>query len=314
MVSLDDLSLLEWLNATFRVLLAVVILGAGIGKLRDREGTRQAMGDFGTPPRWVPAASLALPALELLLSVGLVLDVTARWAAVGLAMLGAIFAGGIGNLLRKGHHPPCHCFGSLHSAPVGRGTLIRAILLALASVACAALPIARLNPSPLALLMSLGFLGLQARALDLLALRRARRAQQLWRFQSGQRLPVLKVEGGGTLQDVLKAAPTNILVFTSPSCGLCQFLKEPLARWAESYRSGFRVLAIEVTEAGGESDGPELKITGQTMKKLKLGTPAAVLVDNQGTLLEVPALGLDEVYALLRVGLAQASPARAGVI
>jgi peroxiredoxin len=53
-----------------------------------------------------------------------------RWGALGaLALLGALSAA-VAVQLARGHRPDCHCFGRLHSAPVGRSTLVRNGVLA----------------------------------------------------------------------------------------------------------------------------------------------------------------------------------------
>jgi thiol-disulfide isomerase/thioredoxin len=121
-----------------RALLAVVFLTAGVGKLLDLEGSRRAMRDFGAPERLAARAGPALPVAELAIGLALVLAPTARWAALAALLLLTAFIAGIGRALARGEQPDCHCFGQIHSAPAGRVTLARNVVLA----TCAAVIVA----------------------------------------------------------------------------------------------------------------------------------------------------------------------------
>jgi uncharacterized membrane protein YphA (DoxX/SURF4 family)/thiol-disulfide isomerase/thioredoxin len=113
-----------------RVLLAVVFVAAGIGKLLDLEGSRRAMRDFGVPERAVVVAGTALPLAELAVGLGLIFPASARWAALAAFVLLAAFVVAIVRAMRRGEQPDCHCFGQIHSAPAGRTTLARNAVLA----------------------------------------------------------------------------------------------------------------------------------------------------------------------------------------
>ena len=118
-----------------RVVLAAVFAVAGTAKLLDRPGTRRSLSDFGVPSRTLPVAALLLPLLELATAVALIPPASARWGAVAALALLLAFIGGIANALARGEAPDCHCFGQVHSAPAGRGTLVRnAVLAALAAI------------------------------------------------------------------------------------------------------------------------------------------------------------------------------------
>ena len=103
-----------------RLALAGVFLVAGTAKLFDRHGSVQAMRDFGVPERFATPAGLALPIAELGVSILLLPLATAWWGALGSLALLLAFVGGISVNLMRGKQPDCHCFGQLHSAPVGR--------------------------------------------------------------------------------------------------------------------------------------------------------------------------------------------------
>lgn len=102
-----------------RLLLALVFVVAGIAKLVDRQGSRQAVIDFGLPAALAVPVGLLLPLTELAVAVALLPAATAWWGAVGAVSLLLLFAAGIGANLARGNKPECHCFGQLHSARPG---------------------------------------------------------------------------------------------------------------------------------------------------------------------------------------------------
>jgi peroxiredoxin len=113
-----------------RLLLAVVFAVAGLAKLADRAGSQQALVDFGLPAFLAKPFGILLPLAELVVAIALVPTVSAWWAALGALGLLLLFVAGIGYNLAQGRTPDCHCFGQLHSAPVGRSTLLRNLVLA----------------------------------------------------------------------------------------------------------------------------------------------------------------------------------------
>jgi peroxiredoxin/uncharacterized membrane protein YphA (DoxX/SURF4 family) len=113
-----------------RLLLCTVFLVAGLAKLPDLPGSRQAMRDFGVPEKLADLFGLLLPLAELATAVALLIPLSAWWGAVGALTLLLIFVGGISYNVAHGRTPDCHCFGQLHSAPAGWSTLIRNLLLA----------------------------------------------------------------------------------------------------------------------------------------------------------------------------------------
>ena len=113
-----------------RVLLALVFVVAGLAKLADRAGARQALRDFGVPAVLATPLGLLLPLAELAVAVALLPAQSAWWGALGALVLLLLFVAGIGANLARGRRPDCHCFGQLHSAPAGWPTLIRNAVLA----------------------------------------------------------------------------------------------------------------------------------------------------------------------------------------
>src|SRR5262245_20309775 len=126
------------LTVITRVALAVVFAVAGLEKVRDREGTRQMLGAFGVPTRLTRAVGLALPLAELAVTVLLLPARTALWGAVAALALLVLFSAAIAWNLAHGRKPECHCFGQIHSRPVGWRTLGRNAGLALVAIAALA--------------------------------------------------------------------------------------------------------------------------------------------------------------------------------
>ena len=108
-----------------RLLLAGVFIVAGLTKLADRAGSRQAIIDFGLPARLASPLGILLPLAELAAGAALIPASTAWWGALGALALLLAFVAGISYNLARGRKPDCHCFGQLHSAPAGWTTLLR---------------------------------------------------------------------------------------------------------------------------------------------------------------------------------------------
>lgn len=118
-----------------RILLAIVLGGAGISKLQDLDDSRQQVVDFGLPYSVARPVGTALPGVEMAIAAGLLIGPVAWWAAWAALALVGVFALGIGWNMAIGRRPDCRCFGSLHIATIGWKTLSRNLLLmALAGV------------------------------------------------------------------------------------------------------------------------------------------------------------------------------------
>jgi len=122
-----------------RLLLAAVFLLSGATKLVDPVGLRKALRDFGVPAALAPAMLLLLPVLELAVAATLIPTSLAWYGACGALALLIAFVIAAAIAMLRGRRPDCHCFGQLHSAPVGWGLLIRNAVLA----ACAGWVISR---------------------------------------------------------------------------------------------------------------------------------------------------------------------------
>ncbi|MGD9562285.1 MAG: MauE/DoxX family redox-associated membrane protein [Pyrinomonadaceae bacterium] len=113
-----------------RLILFGVFAVAGISKLLDPEGAKKAMRDFGTPDEFTGFFALGLPFAEIVFAVCL-LFVSMSWVgAAGALLLLTTFIGGMIWQMAQGNAPDCHCFGQVHSEPVGKKSLIRNIVFA----------------------------------------------------------------------------------------------------------------------------------------------------------------------------------------
>ena len=114
-----------------RLILAVVFGIAGIAKLADPAGSRKSIVGIRSArsPLAIPLAWL-LPLAELVCAAALIPLASAWWGATGVLILLLSFIAGISISLIRGRRPDCHCFGQLHSSPIGWQTLVRNVVLA----------------------------------------------------------------------------------------------------------------------------------------------------------------------------------------
>jgi peroxiredoxin len=112
-----------------RLILALIFGVAGIAKAADLAGSRRAVVGFGIPERLASPLGLGLPFAEILIAVALI-PLNSAWVGAIAAMAILLsFTIGIAVNLARGNSPDCHCFGQLHSEPVGWTTLARNVVL-----------------------------------------------------------------------------------------------------------------------------------------------------------------------------------------
>lgn len=313
-----------------RLGLAAVFATAGVGKLLDRPGSQQALLDFGVPERWGPLGSVALPVAELLVTVGLIIQPSARWAAAGAVLLLGAFIIGISLALSKGQAPDCHCFGQIHSSPAGRGTLVRnAILAAVAVFLISAGPGPAIDSWVSAggghpfILAALAIVGL---AILWLAQEAARRAEARAAeapppgLEIGGRAPDFEVsdlEGGTVTLDVLTARGKPVLlVFTHEGCGPCSLLLPELARWQAALSDK---VTVAVVSGGSRERHQALKVEHgfselllqqdmEVFERYKMvATPGAVLISADGRIDGASVFGSFAVEQLTRLAIRRAT-------
>ncbi len=116
-----------------RIVLAVVLGLAAIGKVRSRRELPHQLAALGVPGIAVPTVVIGLPLTETAVAIALLAiprSSIPAWIAVALV---ALFTIVVTATLTRGVRVPCACFGAASGAPVSSRTLLRnAWLLALA--------------------------------------------------------------------------------------------------------------------------------------------------------------------------------------
>jgi uncharacterized membrane protein YphA (DoxX/SURF4 family) len=113
-----------------RFLTAAVFVVSGGAKLSDPSGTRRSLDEFGVPKRLGERGWWALPLVELGTAALMILERTSWSGAVLALALLAGFSAVMAASLGRGHRPECHCFGRLHSEPIGARSLLRNAVIA----------------------------------------------------------------------------------------------------------------------------------------------------------------------------------------
>jgi peroxiredoxin/uncharacterized membrane protein YphA (DoxX/SURF4 family) len=320
------------LVALVRLTLAIVFIVSAVAKLRDRPGSRQGVEAFGLPARLVGPVAMALPPVELLCALLLVLpDPAATVGAVGSLVLLTAFTAAIVVNLVQGRHPECHCFGSLGDrSGVGWDTVARngalIVLAALALLGAGGLHsvptvLATLSLADGTLLLAIVLLVAAVVVLSL-ALRtlmqryggvllRLEALEQVTGLAAPKpapdfRLPDLDGEQLA-LDEVLDQGRPVLIAFVSPSCTHCGELLPDLSVWQSDPASP---LSVVVVSSGSVSDnrdkiadaGP-LRVLLQGKDDLSAsyevqGTPAAVVVGVDGLLTGPPVHGPESVRGL----------------
>jgi methylamine dehydrogenase accessory protein MauD len=316
-----------------RILLVLVFATAGVGKLLDLQGSRRAVRDFGVPDRFAGAFGLLLPIVELLAAVALVFRGTAQVGAAGALLLLLAFIGGIANALRYGVAPDCHCFGQIHSAPAGRGTLIRnGVLGALALFVLIAGPGPAVDTwvgdRSAAELVAVG-LGVGASILALFYFQLLAEVRQLRNdvVQLRNRiaaappgLPVGRIAPNFELQTVdgdtvsldqlREPGLPVLLMFTSPSCGSCVEIFPNLRRWQQTLQERVTIALISSGSAADnkslvDDHGLERLLLQENMEVVEAylirGTPSAVLITPDGKIGSLPAESAFSIEPMIRL-------------
>ncbi len=314
--------LVEYLTWIARLTLSAVFAGAAWGKLTARSDARRALAEFGVPRRYVAAAAWALPIVEAAVAVALLPAASAVWGAcLGAALLVA-FSAAVGRLLLRGRHPPCACFGSAGSKPIGASTLARnAVLLAVAAVAVVgslagdAVPDSLPADHAVGLAVMVGLVAVQVRqqlVLTELAKRPAPGPEPTRGLPVGSIAPEFTVTGldgtPRTLADLVAGGRPVVLVFIHNGCQPCREVAKELPRWRQRRSPHLDIVVIasgSPTENTGWADdyGIDGVLTQKTYEVAALyqvrGIPSAVFIDKSGRVGAPAAAGPDAIKELL---------------
>jgi peroxiredoxin/uncharacterized membrane protein YphA (DoxX/SURF4 family) len=322
-----------------RLGLAVVFIVAGVAKLTDRPGTRQALADFDVPARFIDPFVLLLPLAELAAAIALVFPTTARSGAAGSLLLLGLFVVGLTRVLRRGEAPDCHCFGQLHSKPASWTTVARNLVLA---IPAAYVTLKGPGPSLTSWVTDTSATDLWLIATAALAALATTTTGLLWREnrrlrstdgpaataprQIGALAPQFALPSTAgpavSLQDLLADDRACVLTFVSPGCGPCAALLPELARWHDTVNERLALtLVAPVQPMQAEKLAREHALTDVLIDEQATvmhqygvwGTPSAILVAPDGTVRSTPVAGHVAIESLIRLALqGEAHPALAG--
>jgi peroxiredoxin/uncharacterized membrane protein YphA (DoxX/SURF4 family) len=312
-----------------RLGLSVVFVVAGVAKLADRPGTRQALANFDVPAGLIDPFVLLLPLAELAAATALVFPTTARWGAAGSLVLLALFVVGLTRVLRRGEAPDCHCFGQLHSKPANWTTVARNLALALpAAYVALAGPgpsltswVAGTDASDLWLIATAS-LATVATTASLLLWRENRRLRSsdgpaaTSPRQIGALAPRFSLPSTAgpavSLRDLLADDRACVLTFVSPGCGPCAALLPELARWHDTVNEHLALTLVAPAAATqAEALAREHALTDVLIDEQATvmhaygvwGTPSAILVASDGTVRSAPIAGHVAIESLIRLAL-----------
>ena len=316
-----------------RIALSGVFGVAGVTKLLDPRGTRDAVKNFGAPEPIVSAVSLALPILELAIAAGLLFTDTSRVSALAALLVLMLFIVAISVNLARGHTHDCHCFGQLYSRPLGWPTLARNIVFALGAVfvlwqsdtksgSSVLSTLAQLNSNQW--LAVLGAVALVIAVLVYSQQRHKRLANESPAAPVG--LPLgseappfeLTAYAGGTtsLAELLAYEKPLLLIFTNPTCGPCVVLFEEVKEWQHSHSEQLTIALISFGTIKENFVNVARNRLGQVLLQQKREvaeqyganlTPTAVLVNTSGRIASPLAAGGDEIRSLLTTVLGNSS-------
>lgn len=279
---------MEFVALIARLVLAVTFAISAVAKIRDADGARQAVGDFGVPAGVAPLVAMSLAPLEVASAVLLLttdVGVTAG-GLLALALLAVFTVGIVANLLR-GKRVDCHCFGAMSTKPLSWWSVVRnGVMLVLALVVLAggttqgwpwqvvADTFALLSTAEawlaavgIALTLAVGvlavlFFSLLQRYGSLLLRLEAVEAGAAGGHAHGHghahdfapwAAPTLAaVDASGTeltLDDIVPDDRASLFVFVAPWCEACGELTEELTTW-QADESGPNVVVL----SGGERD------------------------------------------------------------
>jgi peroxiredoxin/uncharacterized membrane protein YphA (DoxX/SURF4 family) len=323
-----------------RGILALVFAVAGIAKLADLDGSRQAMRGFGLPAAFAAPFGTLLPLAEILIAAALLPAATTWLGALAALVLLLAFVVGISLNLARGRQPNCHCFGQLHSAPVSWRTLARNGLLVL----IAAFVVWQGRDSPGASIVSApesfiiaGIAAAQVWYMLRLNHRLLRRVEALEASLSGHDVSHHKQSAAGlpigtpapdfqlpnldgtlvSLQSLRANGQPLVLLFTDPTCDSCVELLPDVAFWQDEYGDDLTLVIIsrgtsDVNRAKSDEHGLRNVLLQQGREISRLydcnGTPAAVLIRADGTIGSPLAMGADDVADLVEDTLAELVP------
>jgi thiol-disulfide isomerase/thioredoxin len=278
-----------------RLVLAGVFGVAGAAKLADPVGSRNSMSDFGVPGVLARPLGFLLPVAELVCAVALLPVTSAWWGAIGVLALLMLFIVAMSISLVRGRRPDCHCFGQVHSAPIGWNLVLRNVFLAVLAglivwqrssnrgVRVLDLPasLTRSETATLGLAVAIAILAaFQFWALIHLLRQNGRLLLRIEALENKPAVPAEAPPPPGlpmnheapafslkdlaarmvTLDALCKQGKPVLLLFSEPGCGACDAALPEVAEWQREYRDRLLIVPIsrgdaQVNRAKSEKHG-----------------------------------------------------------
>ncbi|MFS8096033.1 hypothetical protein LFM09_02745 [Lentzea alba] len=274
-----------------RLLAAVVFGWAAVAKLRDLAGTRRAVASFGVPDGWVRPVAVALPVVELVVAVAVLLPWTAFVAGLVAFGLLAVFSVLVARLLRLGRRPDCACFGA--SGAVSGFTLVRnGFLAVLVLVAAFGGDVPFGVPGEWAVATAVVVALGTVQVWQGLELRRLKAPAEVVQVTA----PIFDLPstggGRGGLYTALAPGLPVVLLFLSTGCVPCSRIAAEVPSWRERLDGRVTLLVIGDADLAREHQVGEVLVqqSDEVSSAYELrGTPSAVLVDPAGLVVTTAA-------------------------
>lgn len=298
-------------------------MAASLAKLANLREFRASLGRLGIRGRFGQWLTFAVPTVEILIAIGLLVPFSARTAACAAAALLVIFSAVLGKNIRLGNRPTCRCFGQLTAGKIGWGSVVRNVVLAIIGIAIAIQGPGSLDSnvgaSRFSLFVLIGMLILMVLVLvnmAVLAYLLRKYGELLRKFDppeidlSGSldvgtaapefSLSMISPNENGTqeLSALLKDREELALIFTSPTCELCSELY-PVIR--EAQEAGFENIAVigigdyEAVKNLVESNSLKKVLHSNDYSLLEAyripGVPGAITIDRSGGIASLPIVG-----------------------
>ncbi len=297
---------MEVILLLIRLFLFGVFVLAGVTKLLDRPGSEKAVKDFGVPEDLAQPVAYGLPIVEIIVGLSFLFVGTSWLGSIAGLLLLLVFIGGMIYQMAKGNAPDCHCFGQIHSEPVGKSSLIRnigfailALLLAVQGSGGQGLDLTTSPNDMLQAVLVLGILILLAIAVFYLKkifdhqvqiMRRIEVLELVSRDGSiveredagnpGESLPIgspfpqfelASITGGRvSFKDLLRKRKPMLFVFVGPDCGPCNALYPEIKEWREELKDklDFVLISNGKLKANLEKFGEDPDILLQDRREL----------------------------------------------
>lgn len=315
-----------------RLGLSVVFGVAGVAKLLDRPGTRDAVTNFGAPASWSGSLAWLLPLGEIAIALGLLFSGSTWASALGALLLLGLFIVAIAVNLGRGRAPECHCFGQLYSRPLGWPTLVRNMVFAAAAGMVIWQGQQAIQASTLVFAEKLGgtqyfplvaFLTIAITVASVIYFQHVRAQAAIVAAQNqpaatpqglplGSPAPVFQLPAyrreQTSLAELLEPRKPLLLIFSNPKCGPCSALFSELGEWQRTYPG--QVTVAVLTQGTIKDNFVHIarndlqNILFQTEREVAEAyqanaTPTGILVSPDGRIASAPAPGAENIRAVI---------------